>query len=363
MFHNFYKNKTVLVTGHTGFKGAWLVLWLKKMGANVVGYSKNVPTIPSHFKELNFDNRLESIEGNICDREYFFKKFSEYKFDVVFHLAAQSLVRRSYRNPLETWDTNLGGTLNILEVLKNLRHKCAAVIITSDKCYDNVEWPWGYRESDTLGGDDPYSGSKGAAELLFKSYFKSFFAKDEFICAATARAGNVIGGGDWAEDRIVPDIFKSWVNKSVLQIRSPNSTRPWQHVLEPLGGYLLLGSSLYHNKLLNGESFNFGPAITNAYTVKDLVIKIEDFFSGLGYECGELDENSLHEFNLLKLNCDKAMAYLKWQSLLSFDETVQMTGQWYRNYQTKDISVTKYSEMQIDDYCNLAKIKGNLWAS
>ena len=272
MFKNIYNNKRVLVTGNTGFKGSWLTAWLLQTGANVFGISKDIPTKPSLFEVLNLNDKITHFEEDVCNFSAVKKIMEEVQPDFVFHLAAQPIVSDSYENPLETITTNVLGTTNVLEALRTLNFPCTAIIITSDKCYDNVEWVWGYKETDALGGKDIYSGSKGAAELVCKSYYHSFFKKETSkIRIATARAGNVIGGGDWALDRIVPDCMRAWSRGEVVEIRSPKATRPWQHVLEPLSGYLQLGAELFENKQLNGESFNFGPKAENSHSVEQLL--------------------------------------------------------------------------------------------
>ena len=248
MFENIYHNRRVLVTGHTGFKGSWLSSWLLDLGATVAGFSANVPTEPSHFELLKLTDRIEHFEGDVRNKGSLQKAISKFCPEIVFHFAAQSLVRKSYEDPILTFETNSIGTLNLLECLRNQPSIKAAILITSDKCYENVEWLWGYRENDRLGGKDPYSASKACAELISKVYMESFF-KNNGPNIATARAGNVIGGGDWAPDRIVPDCFRAWSNKKPTITRNPKATRPWQHVLEPLSGYLTLGQKLFSSEL------------------------------------------------------------------------------------------------------------------
>jgi CDP-glucose 4,6-dehydratase len=257
---NIYKGKTVLVTGHTGFKGSWIVMWLNHMGAKVIGLSDKVPTNPSLFSTANLTSRIQDLRVDIRDLKAVSNAVDTAKPDIIFHLAAQALVADSYSDPVTTIQTNAIGTMNILESIRMLNRKVTAIMITSDKVYDNVEWIWGYKESDVIGGKDPYSASKGLAELILKSYFHSYFnTKQSKVRICIARAGNVIGGGDWAANRIVPDSMKAWAKNNPVILRNPESTRPWQHVLEPIGGYLLLGSLLYQDLKLNGEAFNFGP--------------------------------------------------------------------------------------------------------
>ena len=267
-----YNGKTVVITGHTGFKGAWLTAWLKQLGARVVGVALEPPTEPSHFFAAKLGDGMEDYRIDIRNRLALEEVIVSAQPDFVFHLAAQALVRRSYEDPIETWETNLLGTLHVLEALRSLDKPCAAVLITSDKCYDNVEWVWGYRETDALGGPDPYSASKGAAELVIRSHIKSYFPEaTSKVRIASARAGNVIGGGDWAEHRIVPDCVKAWSTDKVVDLRNPNSTRPWQHVLEPLSGYLALANALAHQPELHGQPFNFGPQAQQNHSVLALV--------------------------------------------------------------------------------------------
>jgi CDP-glucose 4,6-dehydratase len=343
-----YQGKRVLVTGHTGFKGSWLCLWLSKMGARVFGLAKDIPTTPSLFEAANISTLLEKdYRIDIRDKAAVQACFNEVKPDFVFHLAAQPIVSLSYSDPIETLSSNVMGTAHVLEALRDFSHDCSAVIVTSDKCYDNVEWCWGYREDDALGGKDIYSGSKGAAELVFKSYFHSFFKQQNSVRLATARAGNVIGGGDWADSRIVPDCVRLWNQSEAVDIRQPKATRPWQHVLEPLSGYLLLGSYLAEG-LCHGQSFNFGPNADEIYTVENLVTKLKKFWpSEASVKFGKAE---FHEAGLLKLCCDKALAQLNWRPSLSFDLTVAMTGKWYADFYQGKQDMQAYSLSQVDEY-------------
>ncbi len=269
MFNNIFRDKKIIVTGNTGFKGAWLSTWLHQMGAKLTGISKDIPSTPSLFGELGLAGKMDHHFNNICDLPAMKRLFRDTKPDFVFHLAAQPIVSVSYDDPIDTFQTNVIGTANILEALRSLDHPCYAVMITSDKCYDNVEWVWGYREHDALGGKDPYSASKGAAELIIKTYFHSYFNKPGSpVKLVAARAGNVIGGGDWALNRIVPDCVRAWSEKQAVKIRNPHSTRPWQHVLEPLSGYLRAAQVLAEQKTaIHGEPFNFGPNSDQNHTV------------------------------------------------------------------------------------------------
>ena len=365
MFDNIYKNKKVLITGNTGFKGSWLTVWLMKLGAKVYGLSRDIPTAPSMFLELGLNNDITHYEKDVRDLESVLKIIEEVKPDFVFHFAAQSLVSVSYSDPINTITTNVIGTTNILEALNQSNHNCVAVIITSDKCYDNVEWVWGYKETDSLGGKDIYSGSKGAAELLFKSYYHSFFNVDgSNIKIATARAGNVIGGGDWAKDRVVPDCMRAWSNNDVVEIRSPNATRPWQHVLEPLSGYLVLGQQLCINGNLSGESFNFGPMAKYNHTVEKILQdlsrhwNIENIFKAYKIT----DDIKFHEAGLLKLNCDKALFELKWLPTLDYKQLINFTGSWYYQFYQKQKNMLDYTLNQVKKYEDLAVDKKLKWA-
>jgi len=360
VFGSIYNGKKVLVTGNTGFKGSWLSIWLLRLGADVYGISKDIPTTPSHFESVSLKEKIKHFELDIRSLNDVKKIIGEIKPDFVFHLAAQAIVRESFNDPVKTIETNTIGTMNILESLRQSNHKCCAVMITSDKCYDNVEWVWGYRETDALGGKDPYSASKGAAELVIKTYANSFFNKPESnVKIASTRAGNVIGGGDWAQDRIVPDCIRAWSSNKPVQIRSPNATRPWQHVLEPLSGYLLLGQKLYENPKLNGEPFNFGPQETQVYTVGELIAEMQKNWPGK-MEVVRNNESE-KEATLLKLSCDKALNVLGWKATLSFPETIKFTVDWYRKFYSGEKDVLSMSIGQIDDYVKLAKTRGQVW--
>ena len=358
-----YRGKKVLVTGHTGFKGSWLTAWLLNLGAEVAGYSIGVPSIPSHFNEMGIEKKINHFIGDIRDYNNFFQVCVDFKPDFIFHLAAQPLVRESYSNPKDTFEVNMIGTLNVLEAIRNLKDIIkVGVIITSDKAYDNLEWVYGYREDDKLGGEDPYSGSKGAAELIVKSYMCSFF-KSGFPNVATTRAGNVIGGGDWAKDRIVPDIIKAWSENRVVEIRNPSSTRPWQHVLEPLSGYLCLGVELYNQSSKHrNQSYNFGPDSKVNKSVKSLINQMDKLWKNSpGWSFNQI-ENSLREANLLKLCCDKANIYLSWYPVLNFEETIEFTISWYVNFYFEKISALEFTEYQIKKYTSMAKKRGIKWA-
>lgn len=364
MFNGIYKGKRVLVTGHTGFKGSWLCTWLQELGAEVAGFSLEPPSTPSNFEVLGLEWRLRHFIGDVRDREALRKVFLEFKPDIVFHLAAQALVRLSYEDPATTFETNMLGTLNVLECLRTMPGVGAAVIITSDKAYRNVEWTWGYRENDALGGEDPYSGSKGGAELVAYSYFHSFFSGADKTAVATARAGNVIGGGDWAQDRIVPDCVRSWSKGEPVIIRNPSATRPWQHVLEPLSGYLLLGSELWcRNTKVNRSSYNFGPNANVNQPVIDLLSQFAHYWPGAQVQVDTSGMANRPEASLLKLCCDKALADLEWQAALSIEETVRLTSQWYLKYYTDPgADIFAYTLGHIREYCDLAKARQIAWS-
>lgn len=363
MFNGVFSGKTVLITGNTGFKGSWLTLWLLKLGAKVVGVSKDVPTDPSLFESLNLASRISHVFDDIRNAEGMARLVRQHQPHFLFHLAAQPIVSQSFREPLETITTNVVGTANILEALRSAQHPCVAVIITSDKCYDNVEWQWGYRETDALGGKDIYSGSKGAAELVFRSYFYSFL-KNSSVAAATARAGNVIGGGDWAKDRIVPDAMRSWSSGSSVTIRSPKATRPWQHVLEPLSGYLSLAQQLQERPgALSGESFNFGPKAEQNHTVETIIrdMSRQWKFADPSAAYGVTPNAEFKESGLLKLNCDKALAGLSWQPTLEYSVMIDFVSAWYYHFYRSDRNMFDFTMEQIDAYQSLAQKKDLPW--
>jgi CDP-glucose 4,6-dehydratase len=357
MHPDFWRGKKVWVTGHTGFKGSWLSLWLLQLGAEVKGMSLEPNTNPALFNQLNLSAHLCHQVGDVRDRDIVRQSIDQWQPDIIFHLAAQPLVRRSYLEPAETWNTNVMGTINVLESLKQLTHPCAVVVITTDKCYENREWLYGYRETDPLGGHDPYSSSKAAAELAIASWRNSFFSGGEVpIGIASARAGNVIGGGDWAEDRIVPDAMRSLLNQKAIPVRNPRSTRPWQHVLEPLGGYLRLGQKLYEELSTDmrelRSAFNFGPSLSSNRTVRDLVECMLQSRSGSWID--KSNPNAVHEATLLNLVTDKAFHLLNWQPVWGFERTVQETVDWYHQASQFDFNdhdrFQSLSRKQIDLY-------------
>lgn len=364
MFKDCYKGKTVLITGHTGFKGTWLTSWLLKCGAKVIGVSKDIPTEPSMFNVLGLEDKIEHHLFDLIDNSKVDKIIEDKKPDFVFHLAAQAIVSVSYKDPAETFRTNVIGTTHILDALRKSNHPCTAIMITSDKCYDNVEWNWGYREHDALGGKDVYSGSKGAAELVIKSFYHSFFKnEDSKVRLASTRAGNVVGGGDWAVDRIIPDCVRAWSQNKVVTIRSPKATRPWQHVLEPLSGYLHLGQALHFDESLNGESFNFGPRPEYNHSVSEILIHMGKKWDFDPPESSYkvVDEITFHEAGLLKLNCDKALAILKWVPNLLFDEFVELTSNWYYRFYEGKSDMYALTIEQLEFYQNRAKEQGISW--
>ena len=344
---NFFYKKKVIITGHTGFKGSWLTQWLKLYGAEIYGISKNIPTIPSHYQVSNIGKGIKNYQLDIIQQKKLKSIFVKIKPDYVFHLAAQSLVKRSYKDPTNTWNTNLIGTLNVLESLRVLNNKCTAIIITSDKCYLNKEITRGYRETDILGGEDPYSASKASAELLINSYVKSYFNKNN-VRISSVRAGNVIGGGDWSEDRLIPDCVRQWSKKKTFVIRNPFSTRPWQHVLEAIYGYVLLAAKLSKNPSLHGESFNFGPTKNNNHSVIFLVKTIKKFWNNITWSIKK--NNSFKESNLLMLNTKKVKKKIKWESVLKFEESIFMVIDWYKNFYSKINNPSKLTINQIVKY-------------
>ncbi len=353
---NIFKNKTVIITGHTGFKGSWLSFWLKTLGANVIGISLNIPTNPSNFKTIIGNKYIKSYKLDLKNFLKIKKIILKHKPDFVFHLAAQALVKKSYINPLLTWNSNLLGTVNLLESLRYLKKNCVAVIITSDKSYKNLEIKRGYVEEDQLGGYDPYSASKGATEFAIGSFVKSFFYKKSKVKIGIARAGNVIGGGDWSEDRLLPDCIKSWSKGKKVNIRNPYSTRPWQHVLEALSGYILLAVKLKLDPKIHGEAFNFGPKLNHNYSVLSLLKRIKKIWPSILWTTTK-KKKKFKESNLLKLNCTKAKKIMNWQSTLSFNENIKMTIDWYKAYYiSKDSKKMRiFSENQIFQFMNLIK--------
>ena len=346
--NNFWRNKKVLITGHTGFKGSWLTLWLKILGSNVSGISLPPADNDNLFNSLELSKEINHIILDIRDRNQLKKNIYEIKPEFIFHLAAQPLVIESYKNPILTWETNVNGTINILESLRSLDNKCSAVFITTDKVYENKEWIYGYRENDKLGGYDPYSSSKAGAEIAINSWRSSFFnSKKNNINIASARAGNVIGGGDWSRDRIIPDLIRSLSNHNHLEVRNPNSTRPWQHVLEPLLGYLTLAEKMHNNKGIC-EAFNFGPNLDSNKSVKELVNESLKTWPGEWTDCS--NNENLHEAKLLNLTIEKAANKLGWYPYWDFKETVFRTINWYKKFHTESVSARSCCLTDINDF-------------
>jgi CDP-glucose 4,6-dehydratase len=346
-----FKNQVVLVSGHTGFKGSWLCLWLHSLGARVVGVSKEITTSPSHYEHtknyLSYD-----LRANIEDKDTFSTILKSYKPVFIFHLAAQAIVVNSFKEPYQTFSTNTLGTLNLLEALRNYPLECSTVLITSDKSYQNRELDRGYHEEDRLGGEDPYSGSKGAAELIINSYYHSFFIHQSKIKIGIARAGNVVGGGDWSIGRLIPDAIRAWTKQESLLIRNPESTRPWQHVLEPLFGYLQFATSLQNSSISSGTALNFGPSSLDTQKVFDVANLLKSNLEKFSWHQENLPEG-FHESKLLALDSSKAKAKLNWQTHLSIEEVIQWTATWYKNfYSDKQMNCADFSRQQIDLYTN-----------
>ena len=359
---NIFKGKNVIVTGHTGFKGSWLTEWLKHLGSNVFGIGLAPHTEPSHFNAANISSGITDLRIDIRNYKELEKTVISIQPDFVFHLAAQALVNESYENPMDTWQTNVIGTVHVLETLKKINKKCVAVMITSDKCYENVEWVWGYRETDKLGGIDPYSASKSAAEIAINSFINSFFPKEtSLVRIASVRAGNVIGGGDWSIDRIIPDCVKAWSSNNALELRNPYSTRPWQHVLEPLSGYLALAALLLDKKELHGESFNFGPHSQKNHSVLELVEQMALYWEKVRWSHSKIAQTNFYESGLLKLNCDKALYYLNWHAAMNFEETVKLTAEWYKSYYENPKNIASVTKAQIINYTKIATRQNIQW--
>jgi len=354
LFGDIYYGKRVLVTGHTGFKGSWLVLWLQKLGADVTGIALHPETQPNHWAMLNL--AIDDRRIDIRETDHLQLAIKEIQPDIVFHLAAQPLVRRAYNNPLETWTTNVIGTANLLEACRQLQDLKAIVAITTDKCYENQEWPWGYRENDRLGGHDAYSASKAGAELVAASYRSAFFNMESSPLLATARAGNVIGGGDWSEDRLIPDLIRAHDHFRSLEIRSPQATRPWQHVLESLSGYLLLGQKLLQGDKTIAGAWNFGPGEEGNRKVVDVLEKMRRHWPSLNWHL--IGTPQPHESTRLHLDSTKARSLLDWHPVWNLDTTLTKTSDWYRAwFETK----TAISREQLEAYITDASRIGNVW--
>lgn len=354
-FNGVFSGKKVLLTGHTGFKGSWLALWLQQLGAEVVGLSLPPNTKPSHWQLL--DLNMQEYVQDIRDYAVVQKIVDQVQPHIVFHLAAQPLVRRSYLDPLTTWATNLQGTAHVLEACRHAASVQAIVAVTTDKCYENQEWLWGYRENDRLGGHDPYSASKAGAELVAASYRQSYFNNEDSPLLATARAGNVIGGGDWSEDRLIPDMVRASANGESVEIRSPNATRPWQHVLESLSGYLLLGQGLLERQPGFAEAWNFGPDESGNQTVSTVLSKLNQNWSDLRWHVTGTPQP--HEAGLLQLDSTKARSLLQWLPVWGLEEGLKRTAVWYRLYlENGEVC----SRQQLADYVDAAQVKRIGWA-
>lgn len=349
----FWQKKRVFLTGHTGFKGSWLSLWLQELGAEVTGYSLEPPSAPSLFEVANISDGMRSIKGDILDSQLLQKTLQENKPDILIHMAAQSLVRKSYQFPIETFSTNIMGTANVLEAARHVDSLRVVICVTSDKCYENQEWVWGYRENEPMGGHDPYSCSKGCAELLIASYRQSFFSSEHTANIASVRAGNVIGGGDWATDRIVPDCIRALTRGMPILIRNPRAIRPWQHVLEPLAGYLLLAQRLWADGQNYAEGWNFGPDGKHDVSVEGIVDVLCHLWGADAKWSVGGDEN-LHEAHYLKLDSSKAIQNLAWRRVLDMRETVAMTVAWYKRF-FEGVDPRKITLDQISEYQKLSK--------
>ncbi len=352
-YNNFFKNKTILITGHTGLKGSWLTMILNYLGANIVGYALDPSNRYDNFQVLKLGKSMIDLRGDVRDYDKLKSTFDRYQPEIVFHLAAQPLVRTSYDFPRETMEINLMGTINVLEAFRNSKNSESMIVITSDKVYENKEWVWSYRENDQLGGYDPYSASKGAVELVSSAYQRSFFNPDAYQehkkVLATVRAGNVIGGGDWSKDRIVPDVIRALEMNKPVKIRNPDSIRPWQHVMEPLNGYLLLASKMHKSPKKFTSPWNFGPSFSSHIKVKDLVSSIIEHY-GKGEILMDTQKKELHESRFLVLDSAKSSMYLKWRQKLSIEETVAFTVEWYKNY--KKPNITEIVKNQITKFFN-----------
>jgi len=366
-FNNFYSGKRVLVTGHTGFKGSWLVLWLKKLGAEVIGYSTAPLTDPNHFDAAHISEKITSVEGDILEPAAMEQAFQAYNPDIVFHLAAQSLVRESYKNPADTFNVNVMGTVNVLEAARKTASVKAVIIVTSDKCYKNVGWEWGYRETDTLGGFDAYSASKAAAEVVTAAYqdlkFQQSTIKRDDLAIASVRAGNAIGGGDWSTDRLIPDIVRAIEAGEDVVIRNPNSTRPWQHVLEPLSGYLWLAYKMSLDSRLYASAWNFGPAGSEVYTVGDIVSRLLKRWQPPSTQLVVQQDQIGSEAFVLHVDSSKAGQRLAWRSAWDVDEMVNAVVHWYRFFSEEPSGdIAALTCRQIDEYTAAAANLKIAWA-
>lgn len=355
---DFWKNKTVLITGHTGFKGSWLSLWLQELGANVFGYALSPPTNPSLFELAQIEKGMVSLQKDIRDFDALLAAVEKYQPEIVFHMAAQSLVRESYKKPMETYQVNVMGTVHLLEAIRQRKETKVVVNVTSDKCYKNHGWIWGYRESESLEGHDPYSSSKACSELVTSAFRNSFFSSDkdsqQHLSLASVRAGNVIGGGDWATGRLIPDCIKAWLKSETVSIRYPESVRPWQFVLEPLAGYMLLAEKLYEQGKAFAGAWNFGPDEEGAKSVQYVISKLASLWG----EKARWEINSdghPHEAHYLKLDCSKAKTKLHWNPCWNLTTALQKTVEWYQVYQKQPDRLRKKTLEQIREYMEIQK--------
>ena len=358
LFDRFYQGKTIFVTGHTGFQGSWLSLWLTLLGAKVIGYSLPPPTNPSLFDSLKIKKNIVNNIQDINNKDKLFSILSKYNPDMVIHLAAQSLVRKSYELPLETFTTNVIGTANLLDSIRDIPSVKSCIVMTSDKAYENKEWDYAYRENDPMGGHDPYSASKGAAELIVSSYRRSFYNKKNSPGIASVRAGNVIGGGDWSQDRLIPDCIRSLQSNKKITLRNPKSIRPWQYVLESLSGLLLIGSKLSKNSQRFGRAWNIGPMTTNDISVKSIVEKI---IKKWGSGTINIKRNNLHEAKYLRLDSSNIANILKWKPTYNIEESITETVKWYVANDSNNKLIHDYTVSQIEDYISAAKKSENTW--
>ena len=355
MNKEFWNKKKVLLTGHTGFKGSWLSLWLQKLNANVIGFSKSIPTNPSLFELANIENGMTSIMGNVCDYDKLEEIIKEYKPEIAIHMAAQAILRESYSNPIETYTTNVMGTVNLLESIRKAGNVKVILNVTTDKCYESNESSKGHLETDRLGGYDPYSNSKACSELVTSSFRNSFFNPKEYqkhgISLASCRAGNVIGGGDWGKDRLIPDIMRGILNNEIIKIRNPNSTRPWQHVLDPLNGYLTLVEKLWSSGSEFSEGWNFGPLENDEKSVKWIVEKLtEQWSKDIKWDID--NRVNPHEENYLRLNCIKANSRLGWMRKLNLEQGLKWIIEWYKQYEQNN-NMRNITEQQIEEFQKL----------
>lgn len=364
MFNHFYKHKRVLVTGHTGFKGSWLSLWLKQLGAEVFGYALPPYTADDHYHAIHLEDEIQSTLEDIRDFKTLSKTVKQIQPEIIFHLAAQPLVRESYLHPIETYETNIMGTAYILEAARQITSLQSMVVVTTDKCYENLEQPGGYVETDALGGYDPYSSSKAGAELVTAAYRRSFFNPKPGghpALIASARAGNVIGGGDWCKDRIMTDSIQSLMNGQSIKVRNPKAVRPWQHVLEPLSGYLWLGAQVERPETFSG-AWNFGPKTDRLFPVSEVADHVIKSW-GSGQWVDVSDPHALHEAGLLHLDCTKSKEKLQWEGILTIPESIEMTVKWYKKFATDPTSTMRdFSIAQLHEYLSVAKRKNMKWS-